>query len=39
MGSIRKHGQTGALFFDFQYQGCRRAFKSDHLYSLNFDQG
>ena len=23
MGSIRKHGQTGALFFDFQYQGKR----------------
>ena len=23
MGSIRKHGQTGALFFDFRYEGAR----------------
>ena len=23
MGSIRKHSQTGALFFDFRYQGLR----------------
>ena len=23
MGSIRKHGQTGFLFFDFRYQGVR----------------
>ena len=23
MGSIRKHTQTGALFFDFRYQGQR----------------
>lgn len=23
MGSIRKHSQTGALFFDFRYQGFR----------------
>ena len=23
MGSIRKHSQTGFLFFDFRYQGVR----------------
>ena len=38
LGTYAIHGSLLALWVPAEYVACRRAFKFDHLCSLNFDQ-